>query len=172
MKDKELPYSVGDWIVHYIYGVGQVKKVVKKRLNKTKALYYKVEAKDSVYWVPVEKSKSKRIRPVTTKTSLKRAIRLLKKAPDEMDPNHKKRESRINKIKAEGTLFSLCQIVRDLSAKERQSPLSTKDKQALETFKDLLLREWSVCVGISIEDARREMQDSLQESWMKMPAEG
>lgn len=172
MKDNELPYSVGDWIVHHFYGVGQVKKVEKKRLNKTKALYYKVEAKDSVYWVPVEKSDSKRIRPVTSKTRLKKALRLLKKAPDEMDPNHKKRESRINEIKTEGRLSSICQIVRDLSAKERQKPLSTREKHALETFKDLLLREWSVCVGISIDDARHELQDSLQESWMKIPAEG
>ena len=27
MTDKEITYTVGDWIVHHIYGVGQVKKV-------------------------------------------------------------------------------------------------------------------------------------------------
>jgi CarD family transcriptional regulator len=172
MTDKELTYSVGDWIVHHIYGVGQVKRVEKKRVNQTKALYYKVQANDSIFWIPVKKADLDHIRPLSSTSSLKKALRLLKKPPREMDSNYKKRENRINRIRAEGKLSSICQIVRDLSAKEREKPLSTTEKRALEAFKDLLLREWSVCVGITIQDAQRELQKALQESWMKMPVEG
>jgi RNA polymerase-interacting CarD/CdnL/TRCF family regulator len=66
-------------------------------------------------------------------------------------------------------LPSICQIIRDLSAKEREKSLSTTEKQALDTFIDLLLREWSVCAGISIQDAQHELQEYLKESWKKMP---
>jgi RNA polymerase-interacting CarD/CdnL/TRCF family regulator len=172
MTDKEITYTVGDWIVHHIYGVGQVKKVEKKLLNQTKTLYYKVQANDSIFWIPVKKADSDHIRPLSSASSLKRALRLLKKAPHEMDSNYKKRELRINRIRTEGKVSSICQMIRDLSAKEREKPLNTKEKRALEAFKDLLLREWSVCVGITIQDAQRELQDALQESWMKMPVEG
>jgi CarD family transcriptional regulator len=171
MTDQESTYSVGDWIVHHNYGVGQVKKIEKKRLNKTRTSYYKVQAKDSTFWVPVEKVNSNRIRPLTSTSSLKKALRLLKKAPKKLDSNPKKRQSRINQIKAEGTLSSICRMIRDLSAKEREKPLSTTEKRALEIFKDLLLREWSVCIGIPIQDAQQELQTALQESWMKIPAE-
>ena len=171
MGDKELSYSVGDWIVHHIYGVGQVKRVEKKRVNQTKALYYKVQANDSTFWIPVKKADSDHIRPLSSTSGLKKALRLLKKAPREMDSNYKKRETRINRIRADGKLSSICQMVRDLSAKEREKPLSTTEKRALEAFKDLLLREWSVCVGITIQDAQRELQQALQESWTKMSVE-
>ena len=172
MTDKELAYAVGDWIVHHIYGVGQVKRVEKKHLNQTKALYYKVQANNSVFWVPVERINSNHIRPLSSTTNLNKALRLLKKAPRELDTNYKKRESRINQIKSDGSLTSICRMVRDLSAKEREKPLSTTEKRALETFKDLLLREWSVCVGITVQDAQRELRNALQESWMKIPAQG
>jgi len=172
MTDQELTYSVGDWIVHHIYGVGQVKRVEKKHLNQTKALYYKVQANNSVFWIPVERINSNHIRPLCSTNSLKKALRLLKKAPRELDSNYKKRETRINQIRADGSLTSICRMVRDLSAKEREKPLSTTEKRALETFKDLLLREWSVCVGITIQDAQRELQKALQESWMKIPEQG
>jgi RNA polymerase-interacting CarD/CdnL/TRCF family regulator len=172
MTDKELTYSVGDWIVHHIYGVGQVKRVEKKRVDQTKATYYKVQANDSIFWIPVKKADSNHIRPLISTSGLKKALRLLKKAPREMDSNYKKRENRINRIRTEGKLSSICQMVRDLSAKERGKPLSTTEKRALEAFKDLLLREWSVCVGITIQDAQRELQKALQESWMKMSVEG
>jgi RNA polymerase-interacting CarD/CdnL/TRCF family regulator len=171
MTDKENTYSVGDWIVHHIYGVGQVKKVEKKRLNQTKNLYYKVQADDSIFWIPVKRTDSNRVRPLSSASSLKKALRQLKKAPHEMDSNYKKRENRINRIRTEGKVSSICQMVRDLSAKEREKPLNTKEKRALEEFKDLLLREWSVCIGITIQDAQRELQKALQESWMKMPLE-
>jgi CarD family transcriptional regulator len=168
MTDKEFAYSVGDWIVHHTYGVGQVKKVEKKRLNHTKALYYKVKANDSVFWIPVENTESNNTRPLSSTSNLKKALRLLKKPPCEMDSNYKKRETRINKIRTEGKLSPICKMIRDLSAKEREKPLSTTEKRAFETFKDLLLREWSVCVGITIQDAQRELQKALQESWTKM----
>jgi RNA polymerase-interacting CarD/CdnL/TRCF family regulator len=134
MTDKELTYSVGDWMVHHKYGVGQVKKVEKKRLNRTKALYYKVQSNDSTFWVPVEKADSNHIRPLTSVSGLKKALRLLKKAPHEMDSNHKKRASRINQIWAEGRLSPICQMVRDLSAKEREKSLSSTEKRAKKGY--------------------------------------
>jgi CarD family transcriptional regulator len=170
MTDKELTYSVGDWIVHHMYGVGQVKKIEKKRLDQTKTEYYKVQANNSIFWVPVKNPNSDRIRPLTSTSSLKKALRFLKKTPHEMESNHNKRESRINKIRAEGKLSSICKIIRDLSAKEREKSLSTTEKQALDTFIDLLLREWSVCAGISIQDAQHKLQEYLKESWKKIPA--
>ena len=111
MTDKELTYSVGDWIVHHIYGVGQVKRVEKKHVNQTKAMYYKVQANDSTFWIPVKTADSTHIRPLSSTSSLKRCLRILKKAPREMDSNYKKRENIINKIRAEGKLSSICQMI-------------------------------------------------------------
>lgn len=171
MARRKQPYTVGDWIVHHLYGVGQIKKQEKKRLSQEKTLCYRVKTNDSTFWVPVENADNQRIRPITSNSALRKALRQLRRAPNVMPANHKKRESRIKQVKVKGTLTSICSLVRDLSARERQKSLNTTERRALDFFKGLLLSEWSICAEISLEDARQELQKYLNEGLAKVPAE-
>jgi RNA polymerase-interacting CarD/CdnL/TRCF family regulator len=103
---------------------------------------------------------------------LKKALRILKKAPAEMEQNHKKRTSRIKRVKMKGSLSAVCRLVRDLSARGKVKSLNTTERRALDFFKDILLREWSISIGMTMDDARKELQKMLKESHAKLPAEG
>ena len=42
MNNNKGTYSVGDWVVHLIYGVGQVKKLEKKPIGGNQKMCYRV----------------------------------------------------------------------------------------------------------------------------------
>ena len=59
-----LNLDIGDWIVHTHRGVGQVKSIEKKKLGDVSKQYFKIRTHNSIYWIPVDRSKSDHIRPV------------------------------------------------------------------------------------------------------------
>jgi CarD family transcriptional regulator len=155
--------AIGDWVVHLYHGVGQIKKIEKKRLNGNAQDYYRVKTHNSVFWVPVSNLNNDRIRPLTSPNELKKALKILQKPPQEMDTNHNKRKSRINTVKSDGSLQSALRLVRDLSAREAEKKLNTTEKRALERLKDHMLREWATCMHIDIEEASIRLNNLLNQ---------
>lgn len=158
-------YSKGDWLVHCYHGLGRVKGVESKKINGEKAKYYRVEADDSIFWVPVEANgEDSRVRPVTSRRKLKQALRVLKTTPEKMSDAYQKRQQRIKSVKKDGSIDAICGIIRDLTARRREKSLNENEKRALTFFKTLLLREWSISADVSQEDARKELGKILRSS--------
>lgn len=155
-------FSQGEWIVHRYHGVGQIKGVEEKELNGKERKYYRVRTDNSVFWVPVSKADSDRIRPLTPKTRFKKALQVLKRPPREMSSNHNERKSLIWEAKKDGSVEPMLRIVRDLTARQTESKLNTTEKRALDRFKDRLLSEWAACMGIEIDEARQKLEKRLQ----------
>jgi RNA polymerase-interacting CarD/CdnL/TRCF family regulator len=157
-----LDYSKGDWIVHQYHGVGQIKGIVKKKLNGKETRYYRVETHDSIFFVPVKKADNQRIRPLSSRSEFKRALKILERPPEEMSSNHNTRRSRIREAKSEGSVEYFFEIIRDLTARERDSKLNTTESRALRRFKKRVLYEWAACMGIDVEGAREQLETRLQ----------
>ena len=109
----EAIYSVGDWIVHNFYGVGQIKKIEERPIHGEKVRTFRVRTKDSVYWVPVKKSDNPRIRRVVNKRKLRRAIRTLKSKPQKMNKNYKTRNAWIRKVFLSGSFQKMAKLLLD-----------------------------------------------------------
>lgn len=163
MTTAESVFSRGDWIVHSYYGVGEVKKIEKKRINGNKRKFYRVESGDTTYWIPVERAKESHIRALATRTSLRRALGLLKKEPEEMDSNFKERQSRIKEVLAEGKLHATIRLVRDLWARSRVSKLSMAEHNALRRGMENLVVEIAIAEGISNVAASEKLQELLND---------
>jgi RNA polymerase-interacting CarD/CdnL/TRCF family regulator len=155
-------YSKGDWIVHKYHGVGQIKGIVKKKLNGEITRYYRVKTHNSTFFVPVKKADNQRIRPLTSRSEFKKALKILERPAKEMSSNHNTRRNRIREAKSEGSVEYLFQIIRDLTAREHSSRLNTTEKRALRRFKDRVLYEWAACMSIDVEEAREQMEKRLQ----------
>ncbi|MFQ5943236.1 MAG: CarD family transcriptional regulator [Anaerolineales bacterium] len=154
-------YSKGDWLVHPSYGIGQVKKVEKKRIEGEKIEFYRVEGEHSTYWLPVKEPEGSRVRRLATKRQFRKAIKLLKKAPKEMDPDHTQRRSRIKEVMSTGSLNSVVRAIRDLSARNTDNRLSDTERRSLEQFIDSLVEEWAIAEEIEPHEARIELQAML-----------
>jgi RNA polymerase-interacting CarD/CdnL/TRCF family regulator len=162
MPETEQGFNKGDWIVHLYHGVGQIKGVEEKPLNGKMHTYYRVKTYNSILWIPVDNADNDRIRPLSTEEELDEALKALQKPPHEMDPNHSKRKGRIRDVKSDGSLLSICRLVRDLSARRMENRLNATEQRALQRLEDRLVREWSVCKHIGVEEAAQKLNEMLQ----------
>jgi len=162
MTDNGHAYSKGDWVVHLYYGIGQVKGIERKHISGKMAEYYRVKTGDSVFWVPVEETDLCRVRPLTPPSKLRKALKALEKPPCEMDPDNKQRLIRIKDARSDGSLMSICRLVRDISARQVEDSIGQNEKRALDFFEKLLLAEWSVSADVTVEDAGHQLRDLLE----------
>ncbi|MDA1330447.1 MAG: hypothetical protein DWG76_07715 [Chloroflexi bacterium] len=161
-------FSKGEWIVHHYYGVGQVKGIEKKMLDGTEVSYYKVKTRNSQYWIPVKSEDNSRLRPLSSPDEIKKIARILRRKPDEMDPDHMQRKRLIREVLEEGTLLDIARLIRDLSARGVEKKLNPTEEDALKRFRDRLVREWSVCLELDMEEAFVEFQENLDKSMAKV----
>ena len=156
-------YDVGDWIVHNAYGVGQIKKIEKKPIHGEKVKTFRVRTKDSVYWVPVQKSDTPRIRRVVNKRKLRRALRAVKSKPKEMAKNYKTRNAQIKEVFINGALIKMARLLRDLLELEKRKKFNTTEKDAVDRILERFSREYSICYEVPIETARSKIFESIYE---------
>jgi len=162
MATETLEFAEGDWIVHLYHGVGQIIDIEQKSLDGKTINYYKVQTKDSIYWVPVENVDIDRIRPLSTPKEIDNALRIIRRKPRKMSTDHMKRKSQINDVRSIGALDEVAKIIRDLSARQIADKLNDSEERALSQFTDRLISEWSVSKDISTSEAREKLNDILQ----------
>lgn len=165
MADSGEMYAKGDWLVHPSYGIGQVKKIEKKKIEGQKIKFYRVEGDNTTFWLPVGKLENSRVRRLATRRQFRGAIKLLKKTPREMDPDHLKRRTRIKEVMSTGSLRAVVRAIRDLSARDSEKRLSDTERRALEQFIDTLVEEWAITEEIDEHEARTELQEMLDDSF-------
>lgn len=155
--------ELGDWIVHLHYGVGKIEGIEKKRLDGVATSYYRVATDDSTLWIPVAKIDHERVRPLASPKEFSAALKELENPPKELNPDHMKRKNEISEVKADVSLMSICQLVRDLSARQTQTKLSTTEQRVLERLQRQLLQEWSLCMHIEVDEARQQLDQLLHQ---------
>lgn len=164
---KENLYAVGDWIVHLIYGVGQVRKLEKKPIGGTDRLCYRVRTDNGVFWLPTDNDDNKRVRPLASPKRIQRALEALQRAPRKMATNFQTRRKRIRDVTRNGDLKTDLKLVRDLNGRQHRKGLNMTEQQAFDTIVKRFLKEWSLSRGIDIQEARQRLNRFLQESWNK-----
>lgn len=164
MNGKEKMYAVGDWLVHLIYGVGQVKKLEKRPIGGVQKMCYHVRTEDGVFWLPVDNADNERVRPIAGPKRIQRALDALKQAPKKMAGNFQTRRKRIRRVSLDGDLSTDLRLVRDLNARQFKKGLNATEQDAFNTIVKRFLQEWSLSRGIEIREARQKLDRFLQES--------
>ena len=109
-------YSIGDWIVHKAYGIGQIKKIEKRSICGQKVRAFRVKTKDSIFWVSLHSDDNPRIRRAVNKRKIRRELRTVKSKPEKMDKNDKTRNNRIVKVFEDNSIQKKAMLLRDLLA--------------------------------------------------------
>jgi len=157
-----LVYSVGTWIVHVYYGVGQVVRLEKKHLEGKENLYYRVESRNGTFWLPVNKADSDRIRPIVSKSKMRSAIQALEEPPERLVGNHMQRKTQIKEIQSTGSIVPIARLVRDLSFQASEKKLSIPEQETLDSLKKRLAMEWSVVFDIKPQEAQKQLNALLE----------
>lgn len=157
------PYSIGDWVVHYSYGIGQIQKIEEKPIHGEPEACYQVKTQNGAqWWFPRDGVENPRIRPVASQNMLQRAQKELQEPVQGLDPDKNFWKMRINEVMASGDFIAISQILRDLTVLRTQRKLNQMEVKAFNLFKDRLLSEWSTTMDIDIDALRPKLKGYLQ----------
>lgn len=156
-------YSVGDWIVHNRYGIGQIKAIQKIPIHGEEKQTFRVKTKDAEYWVPLENADNPRIRRVVTKQKLRRAMRILRGKPEKMAKNYKVRHAKIKKVFQNGSIYKMARLLRDLLNLKNDKKLNNTEYDAVQKLIGRFEREYAVCYEVPVVQAREVFNDYLKE---------
>ena len=166
--DLNLPYSVDDWVVHTQYGVGQIERIEVKPIHGDNTNCFKVRTNDCTYWFATNDIDNPRIRSVASKDVITKIIKNLRRKSSRLDTDRRLWKQRIAEVQSNGDLISLSIIIRDLSAQQVLRQLNQTEEDALEYFKDRLLREWSSITKEPIDELRASLHGYIKESQAKI----
>lgn len=162
MAEEVQKYLPEDWIVHAYHGVGRIEATERKRMGGKETTYYRIEMINSTIWIPVDLMDGGKLRPVSTKSDFQQAVEVLKEESNEMDPNINIRKNQINDVIAENKPAATAGLVRDLWARERKKGnLNESERRAYLSLSDRFVQEWSISMGIEIEEARNLLEQAL-----------
>lgn len=155
-------YPPGEWIVHRHHGVGQIKGYKVMRLGGKENRYCEIETLTSTIWMPPEKLNEEWLRPLSSPGEMQKALQALSRRPRLMDSDITKRKSRISSVGPSDSPVVIAEIVRDLSAHNKEKrQASQTDVAALRYLTGLFLGEWSICMNLKLEDAEKQLHALL-----------
>ena len=166
--EQEIQFSVGQWIVHSQYGVGQIKKIEVMPIHGEKTECFMVHVNDGVFWFPTDTVENPRIRPVASQEIITKVIRNLRRKPGNLEKGKKYWTIRIKEVPSDNDLLTISQLIRDLSAQQSQKRLNDSQVRALSQYKERLIHEWAAITGTDIEEIRPEINSYIRESKAKI----
>ena len=158
-------FKVGDYVVHFSYGPGQIVNLEKKQLFGGEArLYYELMTPKNAVWVPVEAASKPTLRSLTSKSELNAYRQILKSKPATLNKEHRVRHLELTDRLKNGSFQVLCEVVRDLTAHGWSKPLSDVDAALLRRVYDNVCQEWSITSNITIVEANKYINALLFEA--------
>ena len=161
MSKKPDSLTKGDWIVHVYYGIGQITKVETKAIGEEKSKYYRVDTRNSTFYVPVKNINFDRIRPLSSDYKLRKAKKILKSDPENLPENHNDRRKYIAEFVSSSEMDIAAELIRDLYFRKENHSLNDYEMKVLENTEKMFLREWSIIQDISEEEAFERYQKVL-----------
>jgi CarD family transcriptional regulator len=163
IKETVEQYSVGEYVVYPMHGVGQVQAVQKQViLGKRKQCYVlEILSSKMKVMIPVENSREIGIRPIIKKRDVNKILDLLRKDEVDTEEDWKIRyQNNMNKIKS-GSIQSVAEVCRNLYKRAKDKELSLMERRLYESAYSLITSEVALSRGISTEEAGNLISDVL-----------
>ena len=158
-----MSFRVGDKVVHRFFGPGEIVGLDEKILMGESKLYYVFEAENMSIWVPVNDGNGS-LRETTSARAFGKVRRILRSPGEILNDDRYQRQSQLTERMREGTVESLCMVVRDLNTRAGLKKLNENDSSVLRRATELLENEWQLSQGKAAEDVHHEVELLLIES--------
>jgi len=156
-------FHKGDTVMHWTYGIGQILNLEERALAGSKTIYYVVQVRDMTVWVPADGQVRSRLRAPTPKSRFQRLLAILSSPSEPLPEDRLERKNRLLELLADARPESLCQVIRDLSAYQKQKgrPMNDNDQMILKQSRNTLLGEWGFVLSITPAQAEHELHRLL-----------
>lgn len=163
-------FALGDKVVHPIHGAGIIEDIeVKEFLGQMKDYFIlRIPSCNMKIMIPCDGAEATGLRNIISKEDCKKVYDILRDGlvNDELAqemPNAKwnyRHRILMEKIKS-GNVFDLADIVRVLSLRNFEKPLSSGEKRVLDQARNILASELSLVGDITTEAAESKINDTL-----------
>ena len=152
-------FHKGDMVMHWMHGMGQIVDLEERTLEGSKTVYYVVQLRDMTVWVPADSKVGTRLRAPTPKLRFERLLPILSRPSEPLPQDRVERKTRLLELLQDGRPESLCQVIRDLSAYQKQlgKPMNDHDQMVLTQSRNILLGEWGFVLAITHAQAEHEL---------------
>lgn len=155
-------FQLGDPVMHWTFGLGQVVGLEERDISGKKMVYYAVKVHDLTVWVPADDKLASRLRSPTSAAGFKHLFAILAGTKEQLPTDRMQRKNRLLDQLSDGQAESLCQVVRDLSAFRQGKPFNESDQYLLKRVQNVLLGEWGFSFSISTFQAETELSRLLK----------
>jgi len=160
-------FQVGEKVVHWSFGPGEIIRLDEKELAGYKDLYYVVKMKELTIWVPVNSHDKPSLRAITPANEFKKLFSILSSSAEPLSPDRLERKNHLTEMLRDGDLASICRVIRDLAAFTRGKKKNESDVQLLERAQKFLIDEWRIALSITHSEAEAQLRHLLKESLAK-----
>jgi len=154
-------FQVGDPVVHWSHGIGKITGIEERMIADRQVLYYLVQIRDLTVCVPVDGDTSFRLRPPTSSQDFHKLFAILSSPGIPLPDDRLDRKSHLHGVMADGTLQTICEVVRDLTHHSRRKQLNEDDKNTLKRASSMLCNEWAFSLSLSLPEVEEELNRLL-----------
>jgi RNA polymerase-interacting CarD/CdnL/TRCF family regulator len=162
-----MTFRVGDPIMHWMYGLGNIIALEERVISEVKKQYYAVSIKDLTVWVPVDDNVDVHLRPPTVAAEFKRLLATLAEPGESLPDDQQERKLQILDQLKDGRAESLCQVISSLSSYQKIRALNQADQSLMKRARNSLLGEWTYVLTVSLSDAEKELHRLLESGLSK-----
>jgi RNA polymerase-interacting CarD/CdnL/TRCF family regulator len=161
MYDQKMAFQVGDQVIHCAYGLGEIIQLDEKELFGRTSKYYVVKIRDLTIWVPMSEMGERCLRFLTPAEDFKKLFDILSSPGEPLSADRLERKNQLMEQLKDGTLESVCRVVRDLAFHKRMKKTNENDSAVLSRARSFLLDEWSVVLSVPIYEAENDLRELL-----------
>ena len=158
-------FTVGDKVVYPMHGAGVIDNIETKVILGEEREYYimKIPVTDIHIMIPVDNSEAIGMRSVVTEEVLQKALKTRGEEPTAMSANWNKRYRANQALLRSGDVFSVAEVVRNLTVSDRVKGLSTGERKMLLNATRILASEVMLVMGLEPEKAEELIAGSITE---------
>lgn len=157
-----MDFHVGDKVVHWVFGLGEIVRLDEKELSGSKVDYYVVRVADLTIWVPRSGTSSTSLRFPTPPGDFQKLFEILGATPEPLPIDRFERRTHLLAQMRDGTLKSICRVVRDLSYYKQSNKMNDVDTTVLERAQKFLFNEWQTALSVPNWQVERELKHMLE----------
>ena len=158
-------FKVGDRVVHPQHGVGQIVKLEDKEFESgVIRQYYEISMlAGSTVWAPVDFG-TVGLRKPARRSEIAQCRKILTSRPAPLPEDLRTRQSNLLARLKQGTIFTFCEVVRDLYAYGEHKSLYGTIAGFFRQTQNVLCQEWAVVERITLQEAVEEVNSLLEKS--------
>jgi CarD family transcriptional regulator len=158
----EQHFQVGDMVIHWAHGPGEIIQLDEKSLSGRTQQYYVVKTSNLTVWVPVDQAGDRKLRLPTPKSDFKVLFQILASPGKPFSRERNERRLQLVERLKDHELASICGIIRDLTLHKRLNKMNDNDNATLARNRNVLIYEWSIASSISSQQAEKELGKLLE----------